>query len=219
MYWAYHRCSTKEQNLDRGIAEISKYFEKNLPGERYNIFTDKQTGKNFDRPQYSILKNVAKAGDEIIITEVDRLGRNKQDTLKELRYFKDNGIIVRILEIPTTLIDYKGLDNMLAQMMMETINNLLIELYSTLAHAEMEKRAKRQREGIEQMKARGDWDKYGRKPIVSEEQFISEYERVESGTISATECMKILGVGKTTYYNMRKRLKICKEATNNLQMA
>lgn len=205
MYWGYHRCSTEEQNLDRGIAELNKYFNEKLPGKKYKIFTDKHTGKDFDRPQYKLLKEVAEAGDELIITEVDRLGRDKYETLKELRYFKDLGVNVRVLEIPTTLISFDGMENNLASMMMETINNLLIELYSTLAQAEMEKRAKRQREGIEQMKVRGEWKHYGRPSVVSELEFKEAYGRVKSGNISVDECLKILGIKRSTYYVTKKR--------------
>ena len=86
--YGYHRTSTREQHLDRGIAEITAYCESNnLSLEK--IYTDQQTGKNFNRPRYTILKeDVLRSGDELIITEVDRLGRNKADTLKELQYFK-----------------------------------------------------------------------------------------------------------------------------------
>ena len=79
----------------------------------------------------------------LIVTELDRLGRNKQDTLKELRYFQDKEIRVMILEIPTTTQDLSSLDNSMAKMIMETINNMLIELYATMAQAEIEKKEKR----------------------------------------------------------------------------
>ena len=89
--YGYHRTSTREQHLDRGIKEITAYCEQNNL-ELEKIFTDQQTGKNFNRPRYQVLKeDVLRAGDELIITEVDRLGRNKQDTLKELQYYRDNG--------------------------------------------------------------------------------------------------------------------------------
>ena len=82
--YGYHRTSTREQHLDRGIKEITTYCEQNNL-ELEKIFTDQQTGKNFNRPRYQVLKeDVLRAGDELIITEVDRLGRNKQETLKEL---------------------------------------------------------------------------------------------------------------------------------------
>lgn len=146
--YGYHRTSTREQHLDRGIKEITAYCEQNNL-ELEKIFTDQQTGKNFNRPRYQVLKeDVLRAGDELIITEVDRLGRNKQETLKELQYYRDNGIRVKILELPTTLMDLSKLDNAMARMLMETINNMLIELYAAMAQAEIEKKEKRQREGI-----------------------------------------------------------------------
>lgn len=124
--YGYHRTSTREQHLDRGIKEITTYCEQNNL-ELEKIFTDQQTGKNFNRPRYQVLKeDVLRAGDELIITEVDRLGRNKQETLKELQYYRDNGIRVEILELPTTLMDLSKLDNAMARMLMETINNMLV---------------------------------------------------------------------------------------------
>lgn len=128
--YGYHRTSTREQHLDRGIKEITTYCEQNNL-ELEKIFTDQQTGKNFNRPRYQVLKeDVLRAGDELIITEVDRLGRNKQETLKELQYYRDNGIRVKILELPTTLMDLSKLDNAMARMLMETINNMLIGIQS-----------------------------------------------------------------------------------------
>ena len=128
--YGYHRTSTREQHLDRGIKVITAYCEQNNLGLE-KIFTDQQTGKNFNRPRYQVLKeDVLRAGDELIITEVDRLGRNKQETLKELQYYRDNGIRVKILELPTTLMDLSKLDNAMARMLMETINNMLIGIQS-----------------------------------------------------------------------------------------
>ena len=78
-----------QQHLDRGIKEITAYCEQNNL-ELEKIFTDQQTGRNFNRPRYQVLKeDVLRAGDELIITEVDRLGRNKQETLKELQYYHE----------------------------------------------------------------------------------------------------------------------------------
>ena len=82
--YGYHKTSTREQHLDRSIKVITAYCEQNNLGLE-KIFTDQQTGKNFNRPRYQVLKeDVLRAGDELIITDVDRLGRNKQETLKEL---------------------------------------------------------------------------------------------------------------------------------------
>lgn len=124
-------------------------------------------------------ENVLRAGDELIITEVDRLGRNKQETLKELQYYRDNAM---------------------ARMLMETINNMLIELYAAMAQAEIEKKEKRQREGIDSKKARGEWDDYGRPAVMSIDEFSEHYQKVVSGEIRPFELMKQLGMSKSTYY-------------------
>ena len=188
--YGYHRTSTREQHLDRGIAGITAYCEQNqLELER--IFTDQQTGKNFNRPRYQVLKeDVLRSGDELIITEVDRLGRNKRDTLKELQYFRDHNIRVKILELPTTLMDISKLDNTMAQMLMETVNNMLIELYAAMAQAEIEKKEKRQREGIEAKKARGDWDDYGRPSAIDIEDFKIHYQKVIDGQMRPSSSYK-----------------------------
>lgn len=206
--YGYHRTSTKEQYLDRGIIEIQNYcISNNLELEK--IFTDQQTGKNFNRPRYQVLKeDVLRSGDELIITEVDRLERNKQETLKELQYYRDNNIRVKILELPTTLMDISKLDNAMARMLMETINNMLIELYAAIAQAEIEKKEKRQREGIDAKKARGDWDNYGRPHVMSMEDFSREYQKVLSGELRPFELMMLLKMSKTTFYRYVKRLNV-----------
>lgn len=77
--YGYHRTSTREQHLDRGIREIWQYCEGHEMDLK-NIFTDQQTGKNFDRPRYIVLvEDVLRPGDVLVITELDRLGRNKKD--------------------------------------------------------------------------------------------------------------------------------------------
>jgi DNA invertase Pin-like site-specific DNA recombinase len=170
------------------------------------MFTDQQTGKNFNRPDYQTLKRMAKKpGDIIIVSELDRLGRNKEDTLKELQHFKSLGVRLMILEIPTTLVDYSALDNGMANMLMETINNMLIEMYATFAHAEMLKREKRQAEGIQAMKDRGEWDKYGRPKAIDFKKFAGEYKKVTDGTLRPFECMKLLGMKKPTFYKYARK--------------
>ena len=204
--YGYHRTSTKEQHLDRGIIEIQNYCSSNNL-ELEKIFTDQQTGKNFNRPRYQVLKeDVLRSGDELIITEVDRLGRNKQETLKELQYYRDNNIRVKILELPTTLMDISKLNNAMARMLMETINNMLIELYAAMAQAEIEKKEKRQREGIQAKKGRGEWDDYDRPATMKLEDFVHEYLKVESGELCPFELMRKLGMSKTTFYRYVSRL-------------
>ncbi len=203
--YGYHRTSTTDQHLDRGIIAIKEYCKNN--GINLNeIFTDQQTGKNFNRPDYQAMKRIAKSkGDIIILSELDRLGRNKEDTLKELQHYKALGVRVMILEIPTTLVDYSKMDNSMATMIMETINNMLIEMYATFAHAEMQKREKRQKEGIQAKKDRKDWDDYGRPKAIDFKIFSNEYQKVKNGTLKPFECMKQLGLTKPTFYRYKKQ--------------
>ncbi|AIY81240.1 hypothetical protein U728_738 [Clostridium botulinum 202F] len=211
LYFAYHRTSTHDQHLDRGIKEINEFITKENISLINEIYTDKQTGKNFNRPYYdNLIKDmelVKKANPNeciaLIVTELDRLGRNKQLILKEIRKMKDSGIRLMVLEIPTTLIELPK-DSNIANMIMETINNMLIEMYASFAQAEIEKKEKRQSEGIAAKKARGEWDDYGRPRALDFKEFVKEYKRVLDGSIKPTECMKLLDITKPTYYRYRK---------------
>lgn len=204
-YYGYHRTSTKEQHLDRGIIEIQRFCEsQNI--KLAGIFTDKLTGKNFDRPRYTVLvEDVLREGDTLIITELDRLGRNKQEILKQLQILKDKGVRVMVLELPTTLIDLSQMDNALARLMIETINNVLIEIYASLAQAEMEKKEKRQREGMEAKKLRGEWDEVGRPRAIEPEKFNQEFLRVIEKEVTPTQLQRELGLTASTFYRYLER--------------
>lgn len=202
--YGYHRTSTKEQHLDRGIYEIRK-FCKESKMELVNIFTDQQTGKNFNRPRYTVLlEDVLRPGDILIITELDRLGRNKRETMKEIQRLRDMGVRLMVLELPTTLMDMSHMDNALAQMMLETINNMMLELYASMAEAEMEKKEKRQQEGIARKKDRGQWDDYGRPAAIRQDDFDRAFERVVAGKIGPTDLRRELGLTHATFYRYRK---------------
>lgn len=202
--YGYHRTSTADQHLDRGIKEIQDFCTLNKI-DLEKIYTDQHTGKNFNRPRYIVLKNdILREEDTLIITELDRLGRNKQDTLNELRFYKEKNIRVMILEIPTTLQDLSKLDNSMAKMIMETINNMLIELYATMAQAEIEKKEKRQREGIQAKKERGEWDSYGRPKIIKPDNWVELISKVQSGKLTAVEAMRLMNLKKTTFYKLLK---------------
>lgn len=202
-YIGYHRTSTTSQNLDRGINEINIFcMDNNIPLKK--IYTDQTTGTNFERPRYIVMKeDVLESGDVLIITEIDRLGRNKRETLRELQYFKEHQIRVMILELPSTLVDYSNLGNEIAALMMETINNILIEMLTSLAEAENDKRKKRQREGIDAMRARGEFGKYGRPRVMDLSVFGKEFEGVIEGNIKPFELMKKLDMKTNTFYKYR----------------
>ena len=201
MYYGYHRASTKEQNLDRGIIGIESFCqERGYPLEK--IFTDKESGKTIkDRPRYTVLKeDVLRPGDTLIIYELDRLARNKKAIAEELAHFDKVGIRVMILDIPTTTIDMSNIPDEMNRLVIETINKLVIEVYSMQAQAEIERKEKRQREGIEAMKARGEWHRYGRPRRLSVDAFAEQYSRVVRGEIGTLALMRELGINQRTYF-------------------
>lgn len=192
MIIGYCRVSTKDQDLTRQIESLKEYgCEK--------IYSDKATGKNFNRPEYTRLKDALRRGDTLVVHEFDRLGRNKKLTLKELQYFKDNGIRLVALNLPTTQVDTT--DNL----MLETINNIVIELYTMMAQQEIETREKRQREGIDVALANGV--KFGRKAVEYPKNWESVIQLIDNKQLSNIEAMQMLGLKKTTFYKLLKQYK------------
>lgn len=204
--YGYHRTSTRDQHLDRGIHEI-QIFCKEHDLELENIFTDQQTGKNFNRPRYTVLvEDVLREGDILLVTELDRLGRNKRDTMEQIRKLQSRDVRLMVLELPTTLMDLSKMDNSMARLMMETINNMMLELYASISESEIQKKEKRQREGIAMKKFRGEWSDYGRPPAIKEEDFAKAYQRVTAGEITQADLKRELGLSHTTFYRYRKKI-------------
>ena len=137
----YARVSTKDQNLERQLEAARSYSAK-----IDQVFYDKQSGKNFERSAYKEMKSLLVAGDEVIVKELDRLGRNKELIKDELRWFKENGITVRILDIPTTLLDFGNQD-----WVRDMVTNILVEVLAAMAEQEREKTQRRREEGIAAM--------------------------------------------------------------------
>lgn len=191
MIYHYCRVSSADQNLDRQLDELSKYATAD------RVFTDKASGKDFDRAGYNALKAVVAAGDEVYIKELDRLGRNKDEIKAELQWYKDHNVVVRILDVPTTLIDFKGQD-----WIQDLVNNILVEVLGAIAEQERIKIKRRQAEGIAAMKAHGNWDDYGRPSKVVDENLFSELlQKNKKGDATVAECCKALGISRTLWYN------------------
>lgn len=206
--YGYHRTSTKQQHLDRGITAIQAFCKQNGL-DLVQVFTDQQTGKNFDRPRYTVMKqDVLRAGDVLIIEEFDRLGRNKQASLRELRELQEKGVNVVFLDIPTSWV--LAIGNVDNRPLLEMINNILIEVYSTIAQQEVERKEKRQREGIQAMKDRGEWERYGRPRLQLADNFTETVARWQAGQITAVQAYTSLGMKKGTFYKRIKELNISK---------
>jgi len=110
-----------------------------------------------------------------------------------------------ILELPTTLVEI-NISDTLGKLVFETIQDMLIQLYSCLAQAEVEKKTTRQKQGIEAMKARGDWDRYGRPKACKDEDFLKVYERVVNGEMTVVAAAKELKVSVPTFYRYKEKL-------------
>ena len=188
--FGYIRVSSKEQNLDRQIDSLKQY----VPNER-DIFADKLSGKDFNRPAYQTLKMMVRPGDTIYIHEMERLGRNKEEIKNELEYFKGKGVYIRILNLPTTLIDYSQFDSKLQKM----VNNILIEVLATMAETERDNIRKRQREGIDAAKKRGA--KFGRPTKDFPPCWQEDKLKWEAGEVTAVSLMKKYGMASSTFYS------------------
>lgn len=189
MIFGYVRVSTKEQNESRQIRALTEYC-KEL--ELNNIYIDKQSGKNFEREQYQTLKKQLREGDILFIKELDRLGRNKGMIKEELEYFKNNKIRIKILNIPTTLMDLPK-DN---DWVFDMINNILIEVLSAIAQEERNKIRTRQAEGIAIAKEQGKYK--GRKQEELPKIFEKLYKKWKDKKITKTEFTKLLGLKSRT---------------------
>lgn len=210
-FYGYNRVSTKEQHEDRGNSSIENFCrEHGFLLEK--IYVDKQTGKNFDRSRYLVLKeDVLREGDTLVIAEYDRLGR-ASETKTELEYFKEKGIRVIFLDIPTTQMDFGSMEDGMAKMILGCINEMLISFYDCLARTELERRKKRQKEGYEELRKRGEWEKLGRPRKMTKEAFAKAYKQVESGELRTSELMRKLGLQEDTYFRYVREYKKNKAA-------
>lgn len=191
--YGYCRVSTKEQNLDRQLIELEKYVDS-----RY-IFKDKQSGKDMDRVEYQLLRKVAQRDDVIYIKSLDRLGRNKQQIKQELEYYKNEGVRIKILDIPTSMMDIpKG-----QEWLLDMINNLLIEVLSTMAEQERLNIKSRQAEGIAAAKDKGKH--LGRPKAEYPLNWNEVYNKWKHGEVSAVKAMEQLDLKKNTFYKLAKQ--------------
>ena len=195
--YGYVRVSTKDQHPDRQIENIKKHYP-DIKDD--NLFIEKISGKKGmdERDEYAVLRRIVRSGDELVIDALDRLGRKKTDIKAELEYLKTKGVVIRVLLIPTTLVEIDG-----QEWAIEMINNLLIEVYTSLAQQEISEKERRQRDGIEVAKANGVYK--GRKPIEYDEvKFTDLYKRWRNGAIKAKEFMELMGLKPNTFYRRVK---------------
>ncbi len=185
--YGYIRVSTVQQNDDRQRIAMAEW---GVPQE--NIFSDKQSGKDFNRPGYRAMLDAIREGDQVVIKSIDRLGRNFDEILEQWRYItleKKCGIVVLDMDILNTDLDRGLLDRLVSEIMMIAL--------SYVAQTEREMMRQRVFEGIAAAKERGVH--CGRKPKEIPPFFTMIYGLWREGQISAREAARRLGVDNHTF--------------------
>lgn len=200
--FGYIRVSTKDQNEGRQFdAMISAGINER------DIYMDKQSGKNFDRPQYQLLKRIIRKGDVLYIHSLDRFGRNKEEILKEWNDLTKN------LEADIVVMDMPLLDTTQYKDSLGTfIADLVLQILSWMAEEDRNRIRKSQREGIDTALKNGV--KFGRPEIEISEEFVDVYNRWKAGELTAVAAMQKAGVKKTSFYKLVKALE--EETVNTL---
>lgn len=191
--YGYARVSSREQNEDRQIEALKNF---GVPSE--NIIVDKCSGKDTERDGYQYLKRqILRNCDTLVIKKLGRLSRNKNDIKHELEYFKEKGIHIKILDIPTTLTDFPP-----EQMwVMDMINAILIEVLGSIAENERNKIRSRQREGITSAKKKNV--KFGRPKVALPDNWNDISEQVKAKELTVSQAIKILNISRSSYYRLQ----------------
>lgn len=192
--YGYCRVSTKEQNLDRQLIAMR---EEGVPEE--NIFSDKKSGKDFNRTEWKKLYNKLRAGDTLIIMSIDRLGRDYDAigrTWKRLTNTKK--VNIKVLDMPilnttnNTLVD-------------KLLSDIILQLLAYVAQTERDNLLKRQAQGIAAAKARGVH--FGRPEVNVPKDFKKIVRDWEDKKISYTEAVELSGLSNRTFYRKAEQYK------------
>lgn len=196
--YGYIRVSTKDQNVSRQ--------EKQLEEKGCDlVLIDKATGKDFNRPNYQLLKQVVREGDKIIFTELDRLGRNYDQIKEEIRYFDNIGVDVDFLDFPMPVTSDPLIDKMLRDQIINTL--------AYVAQKELEKNRIRRIQGLQAMPIDLKTGKkmslktgrtIGRPKTEITEDFKKIYNRWKNKELTAVKSMELLGLKRNTFYRLVK---------------
>lgn len=176
--YGYIRVSSYDQNEDRQVIVMQKM---QIPSK--NLYTDKQSGKNFDRPQYKKLLRKLKADDVLYIKSIDRLGRNYSEILEQWRY------LTKIKKIDIVVLDMPLLDTRIGKDLMGTfLSDIVLQVLSFAAENERNNIRQRQAEGIAAAKAKGI--RFGRPPKHLPANFHAVYQKWKAGKITGITAAK-----------------------------
>lgn len=185
--YGYVRVSTREQNEDRQLIALQ---ELSIP--KKNIYMDKQSGKDFKRPQYNRLVRRLRQNDLLYIKSIDRLGRNYSEILEQWR------ILTREKKVDIVVLDMPILDTRRGKDLMGTfLSDIVLQVLSFVAENEHSDIRRRQAEGIAAAKARGV--RFGRPPKPLPENFCSAYQQWKNGTMTGTAAAQECGMSLSTF--------------------
>jgi DNA invertase Pin-like site-specific DNA recombinase len=192
--YGYVRVSSKDQNIDRQMVAMQKagILEK-------NIYIDKQTGKNFNRPSYQKLIKKLKSDDALFIKSIDRLGRDYEEIIEQWRFLicqKNIDIIVLDLPLLNTQNQINGITG-------KFIADIVLQILSYVAQVERENIRQRQKEGIRVAQEKGV--RFGRPHIPYPDGFFTVYPLFKSHQLSKRECAKRIGTNHVSFGNFVKR--------------
>lgn len=192
--YGYCRVSTREQNEDRQIIALTEFGV-----QKHNIFVDKLSGKDFNRPQYRrLLEQILQKGDLLVVKSIDRLGRNYNEILEEWRHITiEIGTDIKVLDMPL-------LDTTLNKDLLGTlISDIVLQLLSYVAHSERDLIHQRQSEGIAAARLRGVV--FGRPRSSFPDQFEVTYQRWRSKEISPRQAFDAMQLSPKQFYKMVER--------------
>ena len=192
MIYGYIRVSTKDQNAARQFVAMESFGV-----DKRNMYTDKQSGRDFERTQYKRLMRKVKSGDTLVIKSIDRLGRNYEEILEQWRIItKEKQVAIVVLDMP--LLDTRQSRDLTGTL----IADIVLQLLSYVAQTEREFIRQRQAEGIAAAQAQGV--RFGRKPLERPEQYSKVRDAWIQGKISARKAAEQLGVTHKTFLNWTK---------------
>lgn len=186
--YGYARVSTKEQNVSRQLDALLAF-----PLEERDIYVDYYSGASFSRPTYQRLLRLMAEGDVLVVTSIDRLGRNCKEILEQWQDLtRVRGVDIVVLDMP--LLDTRASDRDLTGTL---IADIVLQLLSYVAQVERENIRQRQAEGIAAARARGM--RFGRPPIARPEAYRGIRQRVSRGELTHVRAAQELGVSRSTF--------------------
>ncbi len=189
--YAYVRVSSKDQNEDRQLVAVIDYGVENK-----NIYVDKQSGKDFNRPAYKNLLKKLKPTDVFVIKSIDRLGRNYNEIIEHWRFLtKEKNVTIKVLDMPI-------LNQVNNDLTGRLISDIVLQLLSYVAQTERDFIKQRQSEGIAAAKSRGV--KFGRPPLKRSKRFYQLKSQWQKGEISSRVAARELNVAHSTFVRWSK---------------